>query len=114
VGLASIRLARGGRGIDIREASVGAAILVTAGAAYLFDSWWAGRITGAGVGSSTWDRRPDALDTAWRSLLRPWFGDARNAYVSMLLVLIAVPLAALLLRAKPAYRLPTLALLTVG
>ena len=101
----------------LRRDRLGLAVLVLGTAILVFftDDWVAGMISGsAGSGSIGADRDPNALNSAWASLLRPWAEDQRSATVQSLLAVTAPALAALSWRLLPRLRTLSIGLLILG
>lgn len=101
--------------IDWRRVVIAGSIGVSAVVAYIADSRLADSITGvAESGSGSVHRNPDALSSAWISLVRPWHGDATGARTSAILMFVGVLLGAVVLRLLPRYRFAGVALLLLA
>ncbi len=94
-------------------ALVGAGILAAGGLGFLVDRWWYRSIVDApAMGNTAIDRRSNLLTAAWNDLVRPWTGALATPSTAMVIILLAVPLAAIALRLKPT--LPLLPVVAFG
>lgn len=101
--------------IDLRTTAIGVGIGVIGAATYMLEGRLARLLVDSGsVATGSVVSRRDPLSAAWVSLLRPWYGTGISAKASTLLVLLALPLAALLLRLMPRRTLMPVALLVLA